>query len=88
VIVDAEADTDTVRVQVHDQGLGIAPEHLPHIFDRFYRVEETGVRTSGAGLGLAICKGLVEAMGGQIAVTSQVGHGSIFSFSLLRAQGM
>jgi PAS domain S-box-containing protein len=88
VRVDAEADTDTVRVQVHDQGLGIAPENLPRIFDRFYRVEETGVRTSGAGLGLAICKGLVEAMGGQMAVTSQVDHGSVFSFSLLRAQGV
>jgi len=88
VRVDAEADTDTVRVQVHDQGLGIAPENLPRIFDRFYRVEETGVRTSGAGLGLAICKGLVEAMGGQMAVTSQVGQGSVFSFSLLRAQGV
>ena len=88
VTVDAEVDTDTVRVRVRDEGPGIAPEHLPHIFDRFYRVEETGVRTSGAGLGLAICKGLVEAMGGQVAVTSQVGQGSVFSFSLLRAQGV
>jgi len=88
VTVDAEVDADTIRVRVRDVGPGIAPEHLPHIFDRFYRVEETGVRTSGAGLGLAICKGLVEAMGGQVAVTSQVGQGSVFSFSLLRAQGV
>ena len=88
VTVDAEVTSDTVRVRVRDEGPGIAPEHLPHIFDRFYRVEETGVRTSGAGLGLAICKGLVEAMGGQVTVTSQMGQGSVFSFSLLRAHGM
>ena len=88
VTVDAEVTSDTVRVRVRDEGPGIAPEHLPHIFDRFYRVEETGVRTSGAGLGLAICKGLVEAMGGQVTVTSQMGQGSVFSFSLLRAQGV
>jgi len=88
VSVDAEVDADAVRVRVRDEGPGIAPEHLPHIFDRFYRVEGPGVRTSGVGLGLAICKGLVEAMGGHIAVTSQAGHGTIFSFSLLRAHGM
>jgi len=88
VTVDAEVDTDTVRVRVRDEGPGIAPENLPRIFDRFYRVEESGVRTSGVGLGLAICKGLVEAMGGQVAVTSQVGQGTVFSFSLLRVQGV
>jgi len=88
VIVDTEVDASVITIRVQDQGPGIAPEHLPHIFDRFYRVEETGVRTSGAGLGLAICKGLVEAMGGRVAVTSQVGRGCIFSFSLLRAQGV
>ena len=84
VTVDVEEHTHTVIVRVRDQGPGIAPEHLQRIFNRFYRVEQQGVRTSGVGLGLAICKGLVEAMGGQIAVTSQVGQGSVFSFSLLR----
>jgi signal transduction histidine kinase len=85
VTVDAEEHTRTVVVRVRDEGPGIAPEHLQRIFNRFYRVAQQGVRTSGVGLGLAICKGLVEAMGGQIAVTSQVGQGSVFSFSLLRA---
>jgi len=84
VTVDVEEHTHTVIIRVRDEGPGIAPEHLQRIFNRFYRVEQQGVRTSGVGLGLAICKGLVEAMGGQIAVTSQVGQGSVFSFSLLR----
>ena len=83
VTVDVEEHTHTVIIRVRDEGPGIAPEHLQRIFNRFYRVEQQGVRTSGVGLGLAICKGLVEAMGGQIAVTSQVGQGSVFSFSLL-----
>jgi len=84
VTVDVEEHAHTIVVRVRDEGLGIAPEHLQRIFNRFYRVPQQGVRTSGVGLGLAICKGLVEAMGGQIAVTSQVGQGSVFSFSLLR----
>jgi signal transduction histidine kinase len=84
VTIDVEEHSHTVIVRVRDEGPGIAPEHLQRIFNRFYRVAQQGVRTSGVGLGLAICKGLVEAMGGQIAVTSQVGQGSIFSFSLLR----
>jgi len=88
VTVDIEEHPHTVIVRVRDEGGGIAPEHLARIFNRFYRVERQGVRTSGVGLGLAICKGLVEAMGGQIAVTSQVGQGSVFSFSLLRTPAM
>ncbi len=88
VTVDAEVNPGTITVHVRDQGSGILPEHLPHILDRFYRAEENEVRSSGVGLGLAICKGLVEAMGGNIIVTSQVGRGSVFSFSLPRAQGV
>jgi len=86
VTVDVEEHAHAVVVRVRDEGPGIASEHLQRIFNRFYRVAQQGVRTSGVGLGLAICKGLVEAMGGQIAVTSQVGQGSVFSFSLLRAE--
>ncbi|MGD8474599.1 MAG: ATP-binding protein [Anaerolineae bacterium] len=66
-------------VHVSDQGVGIAAEHLSHVFDRFYLVEES---TDGVGLGLYICKGLVEAMGGRIWVISEVGVGSTFSFTL------
>lgn len=88
VTVSAEVHPATVVIRVRDQGPGIAAEHMPFLFDRFYRVEEHEVRTSGVGLGLAICKGLVEAMGGQIGVESRVGEGSTFSFSLLRTRGV
>jgi PAS domain S-box-containing protein len=88
VTVRADVYPATVVIHVRDQGPGIASENLPFIFDRFYRVEEYEVRTSGVGLGLAISKGLVEAMGGQIGVESRVGQGSVFSFSLLRTQGV
>jgi PAS domain S-box-containing protein len=88
VTVRAQVHPATVVIHVSDQGVGISQEHLPFIFDRFYRVEDSGVRTSGQGLGLAICRGLVEAMGGQVAVESRVGQGSTFSFSLMRTQGV
>lgn len=72
-----------VRVQVQDTGEGIAAADLPHIFDRFYRGERSRNRaTGGAGLGLAIAQGLVEAHGGAISVTSELGQGSTFAFWL------
>lgn len=72
---------DPPRAVVHviDKGIGIAPEHLPRIFDRFYLTDNS---KKGVGLGLYICKGLVEAMGGDIWVVSELGQGSTFSFSL------
>ncbi len=66
-------------VHVSDEGIGIAPEHLPRIFDRFYLTEDS---QKGVGLGLYICRALVEAMGGEIWVVSEVGRGSTFSFTL------
>ncbi len=66
-------------VHVSDEGIGIAPEHLPRIFDRFYLTEDS---ERGVGLGLYICQRLVEAMGGEIWVVSEVGQGSTFSFTL------
>jgi signal transduction histidine kinase len=72
-----------VLVSVQDQGIGI-PEHaLPHIFERFYRVDNTPTRAvGGSGLGLTIAKALVELHGGAIWATSRVGHGSTFYFTL------
>ncbi len=68
---------------VTDTDVGIPPENLPHIFDRFYRVDRSRARTTGgSGLGLAIVKQLVEAQGGRVSATSQVGQGSTFSFYL------
>jgi histidine kinase len=74
----------SVAFQVSDTGIGIAPDALPHVFDRFYRVEKSRSRTlGGSGIGLTIAKALVEAMGGQITAESAgLGQGSVFTFAL------
>jgi signal transduction histidine kinase len=69
-------------VSVIDQGHGIGPEHLERIFDRFYQIGKRDSGRHGVGLGLAICRGLIEAHGGGIWVESTLGQGSTFSFSL------
>ena len=75
-----------VSVLVRDTGPGIVPEHLPYVFERFYRVDPSRTRaTGGAGLGLAIVKQLVEAHGGRVWVESALGAGATFGFILPRA---
>ncbi len=70
-------------LSVTDTGLGISPQNLPHVFERFYRAENSRSRISGGtGLGLAIVKQMVEAHGGRVWAESQPGTGSTFSFSL------
>jgi signal transduction histidine kinase len=72
---------NTVRLLVRDSGPGIAPEHLPHVFERFYRAEAQQQRPGavrGSGLGLAIAKSIVESHGGEIGVSSQLGNGTTF----------
>jgi two-component system sensor histidine kinase BaeS len=72
-----------VEVAVTDTGEGIPPEDLPHIFERFYRVDKSRTRaTGGSGLGLTIAKRLVEAHGGNIEAQSELGKGSRFSFTV------
>ncbi len=70
-----------LRIEVADDGVGIAPEHLPHLFDRFYRAD--GARTAGGvGLGLAIVKGIAELHGGTVTIDSAPGHGTRVTLSL------
>jgi signal transduction histidine kinase len=73
----------TTLIRVADTGIGIAPEQLEHIFDEFVQLRNPeGDRSKGHGLGLAICRRLVEALGGHITVESQTGHGSRFTVRL------
>ncbi|MFN7930814.1 MAG: ATP-binding protein [Blastocatellia bacterium] len=70
----AQAANAQVEISVTDSGTGIAPEHLPNIFERFYRADSSRTRaTGGAGLGLAIVKQLVEAQGGRVWAESEAG---------------
>lgn len=84
VTVDVRADKDgSVRLEVADDGVGIAPEHLPRVFDRFYRVDPSrGRSTGGTGLGLAIVKHVAESHGGSVEATSTPGVGSRFTVRL------
>ncbi len=77
----------TYNIQIKDNGPGIEPEHLPRLFERFYRVEKSRNRNEGgSGLGLAIVKHIVESHGQQIQVSSQVGQGTSFNFSLVKSK--
>jgi two-component system OmpR family sensor kinase len=76
-----------VQIVVEDTGAGIAPEDLPHIFDRFYRADRSRTRPGGAGLGLAIAKWVAEAHGGQLEVESRPGAGTIFTLYLPEPAG-
>jgi two-component system sensor histidine kinase BaeS len=84
VVTQAEADGDEATLMVMDTGEGIAPEHLPHVFERFFRAEKSRSREGGgSGVGLAISKALVETMGGRIwAESPGPGKGATFSFTL------
>jgi len=77
-----------VLFTVHDAGIGIAPEHQPRIFDRFYRVDRTrGTTSRGSGLGLALAKWIAEKHGTTVSVESVVGKGSSFTFALSSVVG-
>lgn len=87
VTVSARPAGPLVLLEVRDTGSGIPPEHLPHVFDRFYRADPARSRgLGGSGIGLTIARALVEAQGGQIRAESPgPGQGSTFSFTLPRA---
>jgi signal transduction histidine kinase len=75
-------DEENVTVSVRDFGIGINPEKLPHLFDRYYRVDAFGHQFSGLGLGLYITAEIIQRHNGKIAVDSSLGSGSNFWFSL------
>ena len=81
VDITAKTAGDMVQVTVADSGPGIPAEHLPHLFERFYKVDRSR-REGGAGLGLAIVRHIVQAHGGKVAVNSEVGDGTRFSFTI------
>jgi signal transduction histidine kinase len=83
VITRGQCDEDEIVVSVADQGVGISPEHLNRLFDKFFRVDSgRGHHVVGSGLGLPISRTIVEAHGGRIWAESKVGQGSTFHFTL------
>jgi len=83
ITIEAKVEGDDLHVSVTDDGTGITPEDLPHVFDQFYRAEKSRSRNfGGAGLGLAICKKIIANHGGRIWAESEVGVMTRFSFML------
>ena len=85
ITLSAKADEDFVRFSVSDTGKGIPERYIETVFDQFFRISDQETE-SGAGLGLAIAKEIVEAHGGSIIVESRESEGSAFTFSLKRAE--
>jgi two-component system OmpR family sensor kinase len=86
IILSLRAEGDDALLEVKDTGIGIPPEDLPHIFDRFYRVDKArSRRIGGAGLGLSIVKGIATSHGGDVEVASAPGEGTTFKVRLPRA---
>ncbi|MDQ3064825.1 MAG: HAMP domain-containing histidine kinase [bacterium] len=84
VIVGVKELDKKIRITVADKGIGIAAVDLPHIFDRFYRADQSRIKTGaeGYGLGLSLAQAIAQAHGGKISVKSEYGQGSIFSVNL------
>lgn len=85
VTLRATATRGHADISVQDSGIGISPEHKGRIFDRFFRVATGGPSPAGSGLGLSLAKWIAERHGTQLCVESALGHGSCFSFSLMRS---
>jgi two-component system phosphate regulon sensor histidine kinase PhoR len=87
VLVDLECRTDGAKIVIEDSGIGISSEHLPRVFERFYRVDKGRSRvTGGTGLGLSIVKHIVEAHGGTVTVESVLQRGSKFTVFLPKGE--
>jgi signal transduction histidine kinase len=87
IILSAAAEGKSVTLRVQDDGVGIAPEDLPYVFDRLYRADKSRQRYEGeSGLGLTIAKSIVEAHGGTLSVDSAPGGGTTFTIALPATQ--
>lgn len=85
ITIDVTGDEKSCTVSVHDTGIGIPPEDIPHLFQKFYRVDNSETRDiGGTGLGLYLCRRLVETMGGRLWIESKLGEGSTFFVQLER----
>ncbi len=83
--INVEDETDSLRISVSDNGIGMGPEEVEKIFDKFYQIDSTSTRrVGGSGLGLSIVKGIIEGQGGTITVLSEPGKGSTFVFTLMK----
>jgi two-component system, OmpR family, sensor histidine kinase VicK len=82
VKINVTNNNEIVTITVEDQGPGIAENHLPHLFERFYRVPETSVTQHGTGLGLFICQLIINGHGGEISVSSEISKGTVFTINL------
>ncbi len=84
ILLECEANDQNIIARVHDEGIGISPQELDKIFERFYQASSSSQnhKAGGVGLGLAICKGIIEAHGGRIWAESELGRGSTFTFTL------
>ncbi len=85
IFVSAENRGELVACSVADRGIGIETSEQAHVFDKFYRSRERAPNISGTGMGLAICRAIAKAHDGTIEVTSQVGQGSVFTFTVRAA---
>jgi two-component system phosphate regulon sensor histidine kinase PhoR len=88
VSIRARREDERIQVEVHDTGVGVAPEHLPRLFERFYRADSARSRDDGGGtgIGLAIARSIVEGHGGRITAKSEPGIGATFTFDLPAAR--
>jgi two-component system sensor histidine kinase/response regulator len=87
VLLSVEEKDNFIKVHIQDTGVGIAPEHLPNIFDQFYQIDRSKRKgDKGSGLGLTIAKKIAEAHGGSIEVSSELGKGSVFTVYLPKAR--
>jgi len=87
VIVDATADDDIITISVQDSGIGIAKEDMPHLFQKFYRIDNSATREiGGTGLGLYLCRRLSEVMDGRLWIESELGKGSTFHLEIPRLE--